>query len=200
MINKLFVGLNSLRIRHKNGKSKVAIFDFGRTVLQINKGSISGNGTLYFNKNAVSCFEKTKIRIDQGGKLIIHGTVSFFPGCNIHILKDATLEVSDSTFFNEGTKVSIKKYCKIGTKCAISNDVTIIDSDFHFILGAEKEETGIILEDHCWIGVNTTILKNVVLGRGSIIGANSVISKSIPEYSLVVGNPGRIIRRDVSWE
>ena len=45
-----------------------------------------------------------------------------------------------------------------------------------------------------WIGENVCILSNVTIGRNSIIGANSVVTNNIPPYSIVGGNPARVIR------
>lgn len=53
----------------------------------------------------------------------------------------------------------------------------------------------IIIEDNVWIGEMSCILGNVHIGKGSIIGANSVVTKDIPPYSLVVGSPARVIKQ-----
>ena len=53
----------------------------------------------------------------------------------------------------------------------------------------------ITIEDHCWIGGNTTICPGVTIGRGSVIGAGSVVTKNIPANSLAVGNPAKVIKR-----
>lgn len=52
----------------------------------------------------------------------------------------------------------------------------------------------VIIEDNVWIGEMVCIMPGVTIGKGSIIGANTVITKDIPAYSVVVGNPGRIIK------
>jgi Acetyltransferase (isoleucine patch superfamily) len=52
----------------------------------------------------------------------------------------------------------------------------------------------IVIEDDVWIGANATILPGVKVGRGSVIGAGSVVNKDIPEYSLAVGVPAKVIR------
>lgn len=51
----------------------------------------------------------------------------------------------------------------------------------------------VIIEDDVWIGENVCILPNVVIGKGAVIGCNTVVNKNIPPYSIVVGNPMRII-------
>lgn len=51
------------------------------------------------------------------------------------------------------------------------------------------------IEDDCWIGIGVCIMPNVTIGKHSIVGANSVVTKDIPPYSVVAGIPARIIRR-----
>lgn len=55
-------------------------------------------------------------------------------------------------------------------------------------------DADVIFEGDNWIGMNVTILKGCVIGRGSIIGANSLVSKSTPPYSICAGNPARVIK------
>ena len=52
----------------------------------------------------------------------------------------------------------------------------------------------IIIDDNVWIGDKATILAGVHIGEGSIIGANSVVTKDIPPFSIAVGNPAKIIK------
>lgn len=51
----------------------------------------------------------------------------------------------------------------------------------------------VIVEEDVWIASNVTLLSGVVLGRGSEVGVGSVVRKSIPPYSLVIGNPAKIV-------
>jgi acetyltransferase-like isoleucine patch superfamily enzyme len=49
--------------------------------------------------------------------------------------------------------------------------------------------------EDCWIGGNVTILPGVTVGRGSTVGAGSVVTKDVPEFTVVAGNPARFIRK-----
>ena len=60
------------------------------------------------------------------------------------------------------------------------------------------KELDIIIEEDVWIGINVTILPGVTIGRGSIIGACSLVNKSIPPYSIAVGNPCKVVKRKFS--
>ena len=53
----------------------------------------------------------------------------------------------------------------------------------------------ITIGDDCWIGGNAIICPGVTIEKGCVIGAGSVVTKNIPEYSLAVGNPARVIRK-----
>ena len=51
-----------------------------------------------------------------------------------------------------------------------------------------------VIEDGCWIGANVTILKGVTIGRGSVVAAGAVVTRSCPPYSIVGGVPARVIK------
>ena len=52
----------------------------------------------------------------------------------------------------------------------------------------------IVIEDDVWIGAQALILKGVTIGKGAIVAAGAVVTKDIPPYSIVAGNPARIVR------
>lgn len=51
-----------------------------------------------------------------------------------------------------------------------------------------------VIGSDVWIGTNVTILNGVKIGDGSVIGANTIVTKDVPPYSIVVGNPGKIVK------
>ena len=53
----------------------------------------------------------------------------------------------------------------------------------------------IIIEEDCWIGINVVIMPGVHIGKGCVIGANSVVTNDIPPYSVVGGNPSRSLKK-----
>ena len=57
-----------------------------------------------------------------------------------------------------------------------------------------SDEKPVVIEDDVWIGSRVTILPGVTIGKGSVIGASAVVAKSVPPYSVVVGNPARIVK------
>jgi acetyltransferase-like isoleucine patch superfamily enzyme len=88
----------------------------------------------------------------------------------------------------------------IGNNVLIASNVLITDSDHVVEPGAVPVTKNnkliscpVSIEDNCWIGQNAIILKGVTIGHDSIIGANSVVTHSVPPCSVVAGNPGRVI-------
>lgn len=53
----------------------------------------------------------------------------------------------------------------------------------------------VIIEDDCWIGFGSEILSGVHIGKHSIIAAHAVVTKNVPAYSIVAGNPARIVKK-----
>ncbi|UBK27605.1 maltose O-acetyltransferase [Clostridium perfringens] len=56
------------------------------------------------------------------------------------------------------------------------------------------DEKQVKIGDGCWIGARVIILPGVTIGKGVVIGAGAVVSKNIPDYAVVVGNPAKIIK------
>jgi acetyltransferase-like isoleucine patch superfamily enzyme len=98
----------------------------------------------------------------------------------------------------------------IGKYCSIAKDVKFIlggnhntDCLFTFPIknkfGYSRENEAltkgkIIIEDDVWIGVGATLLSGITIGQGSVIAAGSVVTKSFPPFSIIGGNPSKIIK------
>ena len=57
---------------------------------------------------------------------------------------------------------------------------------------------GVVIEDDCWIGADVTILDGVRIGRGSVIGAGAVVTRSLPPFSVAVGVPAHVVKQRVN--
>lgn len=67
-------------------------------------------------------------------------------------------------------------------------------SDVHERTG--NEDLGVVIQDDVWVGARAILLRGVIVGRGAVIAAGSVLTKSVPPYAVVGGNPARIIKFD----
>lgn len=147
-----------------------------------------------------------------GGRYIIIGKNTSL-GCNgiltawdRHLNEKYTprITIGDNCHIGDSFHISSINEILIGNNILTGRRISIVDN-FH---GESKREYldippmerslytkgPIIIEDNVWIGDKVSIMSNVKIGKGSIIGANSVVTKSIPSYSVVGGIPARILK------
>ena len=115
-----------------------------------------------------------------------------------------------ATIFTTGAKLRIEQHFVSGP------NLTIITGDHYPVIGfftdtvsafdkmkydiEGKADQDVIIEEDVWCGANVTILKGVTIGRGSIIAAGAVVTRSIPPYSIVAGVPAKPIKTRLSIE
>jgi acetyltransferase-like isoleucine patch superfamily enzyme len=112
---------------------------------------------------------------------------------------EAILTIGDR-FSMTGGAICAAKKITIGNSVRIGANTTVIDTDFHSLDPVTRKINSyiakaapIIIDDEVFIGMNSLILKGVTLGRGCTVGAGSVVTRDVPEYALVAGNPAKII-------
>lgn len=94
----------------------------------------------------------------------------------------------------------------VGNNCLIAGNTQIMDSNAHKTsmldpdnrINTKDEPRPIVIEDNVWVGANCFILKGVRIGKGSVVGAGSVVSEDVPPNSIVLGNPARVIKSTAS--
>jgi len=123
-------------------------------------------------------------------------------GVQLAIAAGARLTVGSGTFINPNSRIFCAEGISIGRDCALSWDVEILDFDAHEI-GSNGEfrpqSAPVRIGDHVWVGTRAIILKGVEIGDGAIVGAGSVVTRSVPPRAVVAGNPARVVREDVDW-
>jgi acetyltransferase-like isoleucine patch superfamily enzyme len=144
------------------------------------------------------------------GRTIIHGPGKIIIGANTHTTsrraitelvatrKDAVLEIGEGCLLN-GAVIGVRASVSIGKSCIIA-EAYIRDSSAHGITPTRRRIPGseiiapVIIEDNVWIGSHTHVMPGVRIGENSIIGVNSVVTKSIPKNVFAAGNPARVIK------
>jgi len=113
---------------------------------------------------------------------------------------NSRIEIGDGTNIGRNVTISCLESIIIGGKCLLSYNVSILDHD-HLsgknispMDGRYSKGQEIIIENNCFIGAHSFILKGVHLGDHCVVGANSVVTKSFPKYSVVCGNPAKLVR------
>lgn len=169
-------------IRKKNAKINIEMGDLTFNHRRLNPEPYVG---------VLKMMEDATINVSKG--------FSIFGGHHIILMKDAKLNLG-SGYINRNVKIRCFKEISIGENVAISENVTMWDTDAHTIVGKENEITKPIkIGNHVWIGNNVTILKGVTIGDGAIIAAGSVVTRNIPEKCLAGGVPAKVIKENVDW-
>jgi len=173
---------NNKVVFHKSLKIGGCLYISNHGTLNIGENCIINSGKIY---NIIGGDTKTNILIGNGAKLNIGNNVG----------------ISNSTFV-------CRELIAINDDVLIGGNCKIYDADFHSIDFQERmnpyinktndrfiKKAPIIINKGAWIGGHCIILKGITIGEMSIIGAGSVLTKSVPPYEIWAGNPARFIRK-----
>jgi len=126
-------------------------------------------------------------------------------GINLRIETNVLL----SPFINIGDNVEINENVRIRQNVRIGNDVLIAPGVQLISINHEYSDTSIPMknqgeikgkieiEDDVWLGTNVIVLPNIKIGKGSIVGAGSIVTKDVPKYAVVAGNPAKLVRHRI---
>ena len=154
-----------------------------------------------------------KSRIEPHAKLIAPHLV--LVGRHVHICEHAwlnacddrgdgnpTLSIGDGTYIGRFAHINAWRDVVIGNNVLIADRVFISDSehihtdlDIPIIRQGDAYKGAVLIQDGCWLGVGCVILPGISIGRNAIIGANAVVTKSVPDFAVVAGVPAKIIRQ-----
>jgi acetyltransferase-like isoleucine patch superfamily enzyme len=142
-------------------------------------------------------------RIRIGERAVLRSWKSSNPLAPFHPVvlstRSATAQISIGNDFGmTGGSIVAAERIEIGNSVFVGANVIIADTDFHPVSAAERQRDSqagivrpIVIEDHVFIGANSIILKGVRIGKGSVIGAGSVVVFDIPPNVIAAGNPAR---------
>lgn len=111
-------------------------------------------------------------------------------------LQNGRLIIGAGSFINQSASIISAIGIEIGRNAKIGPYVVIHDTAYHEVdegVGARTDK--IVIGDNVWIGRGAMILPGVTIGDHSVVGAGSVVTKSVPDKTVVAGNPARVIRQ-----
>jgi acetyltransferase-like isoleucine patch superfamily enzyme len=171
-------------------------------ILFLNKNNLSLNihPSSTFSMGRLQLKDNCVIDIDEQSQ--VDGAICFD--------KDNSLISIGKRSFINGSLIAAQKI-EIGDDVLISWGVTVVDHNSHAISFSERSQdvvnwrlgkkdwanvkiAPIKISNKVWIGFNSIILKGVTIGEGAIVGAGSVVTKDVPAWTIVAGNPARVIR------
>jgi acetyltransferase-like isoleucine patch superfamily enzyme len=124
---------------------------------------------------------------------------TLFSPCHITVIGNGQVIIGDCVGLN-GVTIAARKKIVIGNGTMIAPNVMIIDHDGHIAWPASDrwskcdDPESIVIGSNVWIGLNSIILKGVVIGDNSIVAAGSVVSSEVPPNCLVAGVPAKVVK------
>ena len=177
------------------------------TDLSCKNDVIFERGVRFTSSAKVENISKDKQNIKIGKGTLIEGRLVVFNNGGI-------IDIGSNCYIGAGTNIWSGEHVKIGNNVLISHNVNIIDTNSHEIDYLERienynknridgysKEKGnvitekIIIKDYVWISFNVSILKGVHIGEGAIIAAGSIVTKDVLPFTLVAGNPAKLIKK-----
>ena len=124
------------------------------------------------------------VALDRGVVLLISGQ----PRGAEKIVIGRTAYINRATMIDASERIEIGAHAMIGPFCYITDHDHVIGSADALV--SEPTRIG----ERCWLGAHVTVLKGVSIGDDTVIGAGSVVTKSLPARVIAVGNPARVLR------
>jgi len=136
-----------------------------------NEGIIMGENVIIGRNTILSC---------KGGSIYLEDYANISSNCSL---------LSE-------TKISVGKYTFLAGHCYLvaGGNHSFERTDIPIMLQPSLIKGGIDIEDDCWLGTSVVVLDGVTLGKGCVLGAGAVVTKSLPSYTVAVGCPARKIR------
>ena len=114
---------------------------------------------------------------------------------------EGSIRIGDRVVFGGDNTVNAYLDVDIGEDCIFADRIYVTDFDHRY---ADREmriqdqgiaASPVLLEPDCWIGEKASILRGSRVGRGSVVGAQTLVKGDIPPYSVAVGAPARVVKR-----
>lgn len=108
--------------------------------------------------------------------------------------------IGDDVFINQQCILAADEKITIGNKVQIGFRVMLITSNYeaqihHKTKLRKKYFEPITIKDYAWIGSGAIILPGITIGEGSVVGAGAIVTRDVPDYTVVGGIPARVIKK-----
>jgi acetyltransferase-like isoleucine patch superfamily enzyme len=105
------------------------------------------------------------------------------------------IDIGDHVFLNAGAMVTAREQVTIGSHVALAYDVFVTDSHDHGLEGRPPVSAPVVIGDGAWVGARAIVLPGVTIGRRAVVGAGAIVTQDVPDDTLVVGQPARVVRQ-----
>lgn len=142
--------------------------------------------------------EKVNVLLTGKSKMVISSGTRILHGVDILISRGGTLLLGENVSVGVRSMIRCSKLISINENSLIAHEVLIRDTNAHFINGKCKL-IPIEIGKHVWICNRASLLPGASIGDESVVGACSLVNKSIPSHCLCFGSPARVIKTDIIW-
>lgn len=175
------------------GQLKLRIFQMGSAAsianVRISVGSSSGSITVIIGADA----PQVVIGANTSGNF------------HFRLWRRSVIKIEENTTSNGLAVVCDMSEVLIGADCLFSDGILLQSADQHGIVDLQSGQIinnrmrKISIGEHVWLGRKSTLLPDISVGNGSIIGAGAIVTKDVPENSVAVGIPAKVVKSKTTW-
>ena len=206
-----FIRINCRKNTISDFKRGNVIYTMPSAVFDIHPSAkiLTSKGILFGNNPVKGLKMPTALRMEANTTLEIHdgpltrygkGAYNLRYGAYIEVVNGGKLTIGQGAA-NVNLTIMCAKEVTIGNGVRIGRNVSIRDwNGPHVILSSSyRNHAPVHIEDHVWLCTGCTIMPGVTVGEGSVVAANSTVTKDVPPRSLVAGSPAKVIKTNIEW-
>lgn len=174
----------------------------------------------YFEAVQYISLEKGAVIYPESKLYVYRGTGSINIGSESHIRghletqsDGAMIIIGSHCYVGDGTRVWAKQSVIVGDNVLIAHNCNIFDNDTHPLDATQRRQDAanvftsgkresfpslrvqpVVIENDAWVGCDSCIMKGVRIGAGSIVASGSVVTKDVPDHTVVGGNPAKVLK------
>lgn len=203
---KFYRRVLSFIVRKLRLREVIAQLDRESQLYEINKALTADDSSIFSATAVIKNLARNPAKILVGGNTFVEGELLIFHNVG-------AISIGEFCYVGSNSKIWSGEKVEIGNHVLISHDVFISDTNSHetdfqlransfkrslsandVVLSSDVQAAPVLIEDHVWINPRVCILKGVHVGKGAIIAAGSVVTKSVPPFTLVAGNPAVVVK------
>lgn len=117
------------------------------------------------------------------------------PDRTVRVGGQGRIDIGNRVFLNAGSMITSREHITIGDDVAVAYDAFITDSDDHGIEGKPARTQPVTIGAGSWIGARAIILPGVTIGARVVVAAGAIVTRDVPDDTLVAGQPARVVRK-----
>ena len=158
--------------------------------------------------------EASNLLVPAGASLAIGA--GCYVGRYVELGPSGRISIGDQTSIQDRSilvgDVQLGRYCVLSLNVLLTSGRHYFDRWPHLLIRDQDERVAqsadlsdqhsrpIVVEEDCWLGMNSVVMPGIKIGRGCVVGSNAVVTRDLPPYSVAVGSPARIVRRRLEFD